>query len=306
MIRVHIVSGFLGAGKTTLIKKMMKEIEGKIVVLENEFGEVGIDGEIIERENYDVVEMAQGCICCSMKSDFKTTILSIVKDYTPEHIIIEPTGIGMLSEILKLFNEEDLKNNCKLTLPIVVVDVLDYLTLIEEFGYFYKDQIINAGILVLSKIQLMEDKNIDEIVKSLRELNKNAEIITKDWNDFTEIEFDELLNISFVLSEGYISFIEETKTIKGKLQSYSIGRPKSLSEESLEDLLSKLDDDKYGRIVRVKGFVQGEDGDLEFNYVNGRYDICINKLHNSSRICIIGSDINKKALSEMFLLANMK
>ncbi|AFS78172.1 CobW/P47K family protein [Gottschalkia acidurici 9a] len=298
MIKVHIVSGFLGAGKTTLIKKLVKFIKGKKVIIENEFGEVGIDGEIIERENYDVVEMAQGCICCSMKSDFETMIVSVIEDYNPEHIIIEPTGIGMLSEILKIFDKNDIEEKCVLTLPITVVDSLDYLLLIEEFGEFYKDQVRNAGIIVLSKTQLIEEKNIDEIIKSIRNINKSAEILYKDWNIFTELEYDDLTNIRFDCSKNSIEFVDEIKNIAENLQSYSIKNPKEFNKESLGNMLDRLTDEDYGDIIRAKGFVYGEDGSLEFSYVNGRYSINENKNHNSNRMCLIGRNLNKEALSK--------
>ena len=299
MVKVHIVSGFLGAGKTTLIKKIIKSIKGKKVIIENEFGEVGIDGEIMERENYDVVEMSQGCICCSMKSNFESTLISVIDDHSPEHIIIEPTGIGMLSQILKLFNKKDISDKCILTLPITIVDTLDYLLQVNEFGEFFKDQISNAGIIVLSKTQLMEEDNVDEIIESIREINKKAEILSKEWELFTELEYDELTNIQFEPTKNQIKFVDEIKDLRGNLQSYSIKIPKKFNKESLKHILDNLSNKKCGNVIRAKGFVEGEDGPLEFSYVNGRYSINENKLHNSSRICIIGSNLNKDIIPEM-------
>lgn len=299
MIRVHIVSGFLGAGKTTLIKKLMRHLEGKMVIIENEFGDVGIDGEVIERENYDVLEIAQGCICCTMKTDFESMILSVIEDYSPDHIIIEPTGIGMLSQILKVFDNREITDKCVLTSPITVVDALDYTAMVDEFGEFFSDQIVNAGIIVLSKTQLSEEGTVEKVVESIRRLNGKAQIISSDWDLFTELEYDELTNALYDPDDG-LKFVDEIREIKKDLQSYSIRDPKSFRRKNLKTALEALSSGRFGNVLRAKGFVDGADGSLEFSYVNGRYSIDENRLHNSSRICIIGKKLDKQALSDVF------
>ncbi len=208
MTKIHIVSGFLGSGKTTLIKKIIKKLDGKKVIIENEFGEVGIDGEVIGRENYDVIELAQGCICCSMKTDFEEAILSILNDYSPEHIIIEPTGIGMLSHVLSILKIKEIRDRCLVISPITIVDTLDYFEQLDNFGGFFTDQIENAGTLVFSKVQMMEVDNLHKIVDSVRELNKEAEIISCDWDDFDDLDYNSLINMQFDLEKNRTSNIE--------------------------------------------------------------------------------------------------
>ncbi|MDD3269544.1 MAG: GTP-binding protein [Syntrophomonadaceae bacterium] len=296
MTLVHIVSGFLGAGKTTLLLKLLAFVEGNKVIIENEFGEVGIDGEILQRANYDVVEMAQGCICCSMKANFEAVLSSVIEDYHPRHIFIEPTGIGMLSQIIALFEQKDIADKCSLIIPIVVVDALEYLLLLEDFGLFFKDQIAHAGIIVLSKIQLMREENLDEIIKSLRTINPQADIVARDWGQFSELDYWELTDTRFV-AENTVKPQVATGILTGDLQSYSIIAPKRIDRKKLQNVLDDLQNKQLGRIIRAKGFVEGDDGSLEFSYVNGRYIINENSLGNLNRVCIIGSNLNQDMLS---------
>jgi len=164
MIKVDIISGFLGAGKTTLIRKLLKAHEDeKVVLIENEIGEIGIDGEIVERDGFQVLELSTGCICCSMKVDFFNTITKVIEDIKPERIIIEPTGIGLLSEIIDIVNRPDFKDRSYINSLITVVDSMNYLDQLDVFGEFFQDQIRNASILALSKTQFVEEQEIKEM-----------------------------------------------------------------------------------------------------------------------------------------------
>ena len=301
MTKIHIVSGFLGSGKTTLIKKIIKKLDGKKVIIENEFGEVGIDGEVIGRENYDVIELAQGCICCSMKTDFEEAILSILNDYSPEHIIIEPTGIGMLSHVLSILKIKEIRDRCLVISPITIVDTLDYFEQLDNFGGFFTDQIENAGTLVFSKVQMMEVDNLHKIVDSVRELNKEAEIISCDWDDFDDLDYNSLINMQFDLEKNRTSNIESTSEISDGIQSISIKSPKKFRKNELENMLKEISKDKYGIVIRSKGFINGDDGSLEFSFVNGRFTISKNEFNNSDRVCIIGKNLDENNIFELLL-----
>lgn len=301
MIKIHIVSGFLGAGKTTLIKKLVKYITGKTVIIENEFGEVGIDGKSLESNDYDVVELSNGCICCSMKANFESTLLSVINEYSPENIIIEPTGIGMLSDILNLLSSKEIIDKCVVTLPITVVDALEYLDLINDFGNFYNDQISNAGIIVLSKTQKTNQSELEKVIKSIKGFNSYADIIKKDWDTFTEVEYNELTNSKFDLERKIVKIIDEIKNIKGGLQSYSTLSSKNFSYESLIEALSNLSNREYGDIIRAKGFVSDGNCTLEFSYVNGSYNVTKKSEEISNKICIIGEKLNKELLEKIFI-----
>ncbi len=301
MTKIHIVSGFLGSGKTTLIKKIIKKLDGKKVIIENEFGEVGIDGEVIGRENYDVIELAQGCICCSMKTDFEEAILSILNDYSPEHIIIEPTGIGMLSHVLSILKIKEIRDRCLVISPITIVDTLDYFEQLDNFGGFFTDQIENAGTLVFSKVQMMEVDNLHKIVDSVRELNKEAEIISCDWDDFDDLDYNSLINMQFDLEKNRTSNIESTSEISDGIQSISIKSPKKFRKNELENMLKEISKDKYGIVIRSKGFINGDDGSLEFSFVNGRFTISKNEFNNSDRVCIIGKNLDENNIFKLLL-----
>ncbi len=296
---VHIISGFLGAGKTTLLKKLLGFSEGKKVIIENEFGETGIDAKILQRDHYDVVEMTQGCVCCSMKADFVSVMDSVIADYKPQHIFIEPTGIAMLSQIIDVFIRKEAFLKCRLTLPIVVVDALEYLDMVEDYGLFFQDQIASAGVIVLSKTQLMVEDNMEEILKSLRRINRQADILTKDWELFSELDYWELTHRLFD-SGRLLPSPAGISIISGNLEAYSVKNPRPLSREKLQKILENLQDRELGRIIRAKGFVENDQGSLEFSYVNGRYSIIENKPGNASRICIIGSNLEPSRLLSLW------
>jgi G3E family GTPase len=168
MIKVDVISGFLGAGKTTLVKKLLKAYKHeKVVLIENEFGEIGIDGDIVERDGFDVFEITSGCICCIMKKDFVTIFGKILQGYKPERVVIEPTGISILSEIIEVLKRPEFKDICEINSLITVIDGISYLEQRDVFVEFFEDQIINAGTLIISKSQFVDRVKIDEIIKSL-------------------------------------------------------------------------------------------------------------------------------------------
>ena len=172
MIKVDVVSGFLGSGKTTLIKSLLKAYENeKVVLIENEFGEIGIDGDIIEREGFQVFEISSGCICCIMKKDFLMVLSRIIKEFNPDRIIIEPTGISILSEIIDMLSTKEVSENCSINSLITVIDSINYLEQCDVFGEFFEDQIINAETLILSKSQFIKQEKVEEIIIELREVN---------------------------------------------------------------------------------------------------------------------------------------
>ena len=178
--KIDIVSGFLGAGKTTFIKKLLSEAlaNEKLVLIENEFGEIGIDGGFLKNSGIEIKEMNSGCICCSLVGDFKESLTQILTTYTPDRIIIEPSGVGKLSDVLKAVAgvEDQLKveQNCAIT----VVDVKKCKLYMKNFGEFFNNQIECATTIVLSRTDIAEQKVIDEAVELIRTINKNATIIT--------------------------------------------------------------------------------------------------------------------------------
>ena len=183
MTKIDIFSGFLGAGKTTLIKKLIKEAYAgeKVVLIENEFGEIGIDGGFLADAGIEITEMNSGCICCSLVGDFSKALVKVLEEYNPDRIIIEPSGVGKLSDVIraaKTAEEHGAVLNCFTT----VADVNKCKMYMKNFGEFYNDQIANASSIVLSHTQTARDEKIAECVALLRQHNADAVIVTTPWD----------------------------------------------------------------------------------------------------------------------------
>ncbi len=182
MTKIDIFSGFLGAGKTTLIKKLIAEaFQGeKLVLIENEFGEIGIDGGFMQDAGIQVTEMSQGCICCSLVGDFGEALKKVLEQYAPDRILIEPSGVGKLSDVIRAvqgIDEHDIVLNSFTT----VVDAKKCKMYMKNFGEFFNNQVEHAGTIILSRTGEMSEEKVAEVVAMLREKNANAVIITTDW-----------------------------------------------------------------------------------------------------------------------------
>ena len=184
MTKIDIFSGFLGAGKTTLIKKLIAEaFQGEqIVLIENEFGEIGIDGGFLKEAGIQITEMNSGCICCSLVGDFRAALKKVVEQYHPDRILIEPSGVGKLSDVTRavetIADEEDVKLNSFVT----VADVNKVRLYMKNFGEFYNDQVSHASTILLSRTGSASEEKIEKAVAMLREKNPKATIVTTDWN----------------------------------------------------------------------------------------------------------------------------
>ena len=183
MIKIDIFSGFLGAGKTTLIKKLIKETYSgeRVVLIENEFGEIGIDGGFLADAGIEITEMNSGCICCSLVGDFSKALARVAEEYSPERIIIEPSGVGKLSDVIRAVESAGLKD-AQLNSFTAVADVNKCKMYMKNFGEFYNDQISSASVIVLSHTQTARDEKIAECVELLRQHNQTAVIVTTPWD----------------------------------------------------------------------------------------------------------------------------
>ena len=184
MTKIDIISGFLGAGKTTLIQKLIKEVYAgkKVVLVENEFGEIGIDGGFLKDAGIVVNEINSGCICCTLQGDFRNALQEVVKKYDPDHIIIEPSGVGKLSDILAVVKDvEGLQLNSYST----VVDAKRCEIYHKNFKEFFDDQISTAACVILSRTQLVDEETLQKDIAIIRELNNDARIITTPWDDLS-------------------------------------------------------------------------------------------------------------------------
>ena len=184
MTKVDIISGFLGAGKTTLISKLLKEAlkDEQVVLIENEFGEIGIDGGFLKDSGVEIREMNSGCICCSLVGDFGTSLKEVVDKYHPDRIIIEPSGVGKLSDVIKAVKDLHIENEIKLNSASTVADASKVKVYMKNFGEFFNNQIEHAGTIILSRTQNISDDKLNKAIEMIREHNKDAHIITTAWD----------------------------------------------------------------------------------------------------------------------------
>ncbi|AUM91172.1 GTP-binding protein [Clostridium botulinum] len=300
MIKVNLISGFLGAGKTTLIKKVLENVkEEKIVIIENEFGEVAIDGDLIKKEGFDVFELRSGCICCMMKQDFEDSLQKVIEEYKPDRIIIEPTGISSLSQLLDILEKDNFKDKININRVITVVDSTSYLEEKDAFGEFYMDQVENAEILIVSKTQMVDKSTLKKVKESLRECNKKANIKTLAFEEFNK---EYILNFLDEDSSRDIKrdSVEVMISTEDGFESLGVKTNKIFEIREINEIVSKLFTGKYGDVIRIKGFLKGEKEIIQIN--------CTKKVHNIEtvedskeiKICIIGQDLRKKKIQFLF------
>ena len=185
MTKVDIISGFLGAGKTTLIKKLIKDVFAgqQIVLIENEFGEIGIDGGFLKDAGINITEMNSGCICCSLVGDFATALKKVVDEYHPARIVIEPSGVGKLSDVERAVLDVADEAGLEIATTTAVVDAKKAKVYMKNFGEFFNNQVETARCVVLSRTQDITEDKLDEVVKLVREKNHEAALITTPWDD---------------------------------------------------------------------------------------------------------------------------
>ena len=363
MTKIDIFSGFLGAGKTTLIKKLLNEAYAgeKLVLIENEFGEIGIDGGFMQDAGIQVTEMNSGCICCSLVGDFGKALHKVLEEYHPDRILIEPSGVGKLSDIIRAvqdLEEEDVLLNGFTT----VADAKKCKMYMKNFGEFFNDQIENAGCIVLSHTQSLNDEKIAEAVALLREKNPTATIVTTPWDQLdgkqllAAMEQRDTIEMELARLAAMVHDEEECDDPEccchhhdhdeehehehhhhhhhheeecddpeccchhhhdhdeehghghhhhhhadEVFVSYGAETTKKFDKAELEEILSLLDDEKYGTVLRAKGIVECKCGAwLHFDYVPGEGDVRKGSAAIIGRLCVIGSKLNKEALSALF------
>lgn len=205
MTKVDIISGFLGAGKTTLIKKLIKEAltNEKVLLIENEFGEIGIDGGFLKNSGIEIKEMNSGCICCSLVRDFKSALKDALEKYKPERIIIEPSGVGKLSDVIQAVVNVKENDNISINSFVTVVDSIKYKVYMNNFGEFFNNQIENASTIILSRSQKLSNYELNKCVKEIKKHNDKANIITTQWD---ELKGEQILS---AIEKGISSFEKE-------------------------------------------------------------------------------------------------
>lgn len=375
MTKIDIISGFLGAGKTTLIKKLIREAYAgeKVVLIENEFGEIGVDGGFLKDAGIEITEMNSGCICCSLVGDFAKALKEVEEKFSPDRIVIEPSGVGKLSDVIRAVQRAGLAHS-ELNAFCTVVDAKKCKMYLKNFGEFFLDQVENASCIILSHTALPHEK-LDEAVTLLRG-HTQATIVTTEWEkldgkellaameqrdslraelerlareaeEHAPAEHDECCHHHHHEEEGecchhdhdheheegechHHHHDEEGECChhhhheegechhdhdhehEGECHhhhhhadevfaSWGTETAKKFSKEELEGALEALSSGEYGDILRAKGYVDGEEGWIYFDYVPGEPDLRDGAPSVTGRLCVIGCHLAEDKLKTLFL-----
>lgn len=325
MTKVDIISGFLGAGKTTFIKKLIDQVYAgeKLVLIENEFGEIGIDGGFLKDAGIEITEMNSGCICCTLVGDFSEALQKVLKEYEPDRVLIEPSGVGKLSDIVKAIEAVKKKAEIEINGRITVVDGKKAKLYLKNFGEFFEDQVKHASTIVVSRTQMMTDEKIEECVHMLREENADAAIISTPWEELgkdavcralqRKAEIEELLenrdeheHCHHGHGEGCCGHGEhghhDHHHADEVFTSWGRETAHKYTDEELDFLLKALSEtDGYGTILRSKGIIPMEDGTWkQFDLVPEEYEIRAGQADYTGRVCVIGTNLKEEELRKLF------
>ena len=339
MTRIDIFSGFLGAGKTTLIRKLIAEgyKNEKLVLIENEFGEIAIDGGFLQDAGVQITEMNSGCICCTLVGDFTKALKKVMDEFAPDRILIEPSGVGKLSDVAAAVERVE---GAHIGAKVTVVDAGKAKMYARNFGEFFNDQVANADLIVMSRTGSVKPEKILEATEILKALNPEAGLITTPWDQLTGAQILEAMDKNGLRHElekmehehHHHHHHDEDECDDPEcechhhhdhddddehehhhhhhhhadeiFQSWGMETPKKFTEDELRGILEKLEDEaRFGAVLRAKGIVDSADGQwLYFDYVPGEVDLRRGQAAVTGRFCVIGSKLNETALKELFNL----
>ena len=338
MTKIDIVSGFLGAGKTTLIKKLLAEsFPGeKLVLIENEFGEISIDGGFLKDSGVQISEMSSGCICCSLVGDFNRALKDVHDQFHPDRILIEPSGVGKLSDVIVAV-ENTVKDvpDMKLNSFVTVADATKVKVYMKNFGEFYNNQIESAGTVILSRTQRLSQEKLEAAVALLREKNPTAAILTTPWDALdgaTILSAIEKVSLAEELlakmraeheadehehehehdhhhhhdgeecHDPHCACYHHHHHADEVFTSWGVETVKPYTEADLERILTALDSGDCGAILRAKGIVPAADGGawLHFDFVPEEHQLRRGSADYTGRLCVIGSHLDEAKLSALF------
>ena len=342
MTKIDIISGFLGAGKTTFIKKLLEEaISGEqVVLIENEFGEIGIDGGFLKDSGIEIREMNSGCICCSLVGDFGTSLAEVLTQYRPERIIIEPSGVGKLSDVMKAVIDVSADMDVELNSAVTIVDAAKCKMYMKNFGEFFNNQIENAGTIVLSRTDITDASKIQKDVEMIREKNANAVIITTPLDQLDGSQLLEIIEKKDTMLDDLLAEVRESRHVHDHgeesfdhhhhdhdgeccghhdhgeechdhhhhhadevFTSWGMETIVPVTHEQLEDVLKRLSNTReFGDVLRAKGMLPTENpGEwLYFDLVPEQYEIRQGKPDYTGKVCVIGASLKEEELNSVF------
>jgi G3E family GTPase len=299
-IKVDVISGFLGAGKTTMIKKLLDEdILGEgIAIIENEFGDINIDADRLKKSGIEIRSISYGCICCTLSGDFHMALKKLIREYNPKRIIIEPTGVGRLSDIISIVNMIKRSENVELNMTMTIVDTVEFEDYIEVFGDFFTDQIQHANIITLSKSQLVDKVSVNKVIDSIRKINPKANIIATPWD---ELEAKYIIDIPNLNDDYSHHHDHEENSGSESFEFCSFETMKTYSKENLELILSSLNNPSYGKVLRAKGALLNTDRKwVDFDFVLKGFNVIEGKVKTIGQVTVIGKELNKETIRNLF------
>ena len=337
MTKIDIISGFLGAGKTTFIKKMIDEVYTgeKLVLIENEFGEVGIDGGFLKDSGIEISEMNSGCICCSLVGDFAKNLQEVLDKFSPDRILIEPSGVGKLSDVMASVIDLEKTHDVKVNALVTVVNALKASKQMKAFGEFFNNQIEYATTVVLSRSQKATPEQLEFCVKQIQKLNPKAAIITTPWDEIQGsqilkvIEGQDNLEMKTLAEaaheahehehhhdhdhghdhihdhEHHHDHDHEHHHADDVFTSWGKETPHIFERATIEHALKAFaETEDYGTVIRSKGMVQSTDGTwIYFDLVDGEYELRTGEPDYTGRLVVIGTGIDEHQLEELFGIA---
>ena len=328
--KIDIISGFLGAGKTTLIKKLLKDaFQGEqVVLIENEFGEIGIDGGFLKEAGIQIREMNSGCICCSLVGDFGASLKEVISKYHPDRILIEPSGVGKLSDVIKAVQGVEEETGLVLNSYTTVVDAKKCKMYMRNFGEFFNNQVEYAGAIIMSRTDIVDEAKAQASLELLREINSKAAIITTPIEQLPGEKILEAMESSKSLEEELLAEVaheahehhhdhdhecgcgcghhhhdhEGHHHADDVFTSWGKETIRTYTKEEIGNILKTLEEDgSYGNILRAKGMVAGADGEwIYFDMVPGEHEVRTGAPEYTGRICVIGAEIKEDKLAELF------
>ena len=309
-----------------MIKKLLKEaLQGEqVVLIENEFGEIGIDGGFLKEAGVEITEMNSGCICCSLVGDFASALKQVLDQYHPDRILIEPSGVGKLSDVMRAVEGATGEAGVHLNSAVAVVDAKKCKTYLKNFGEFFENQIEHAGTIILSRTGEMSEEKINQCIGLIRQHNEKAAIITTPWDELDGKKIMEAIEGAKDLEAELLKAVMEEHEHEHHhdhdghcccghdhghghhhadevFTSWGMETPDKYTKEELQNMLDALEDkEKYGFILRAKGMLPSENGFIHFDYVPGESEIRDGSAEYTGKICVIGSELKEDALKELF------
>ena len=301
MINIDIISGFLGAGKTTFLKKIIPAMKGKIVLIENEFGDIGVDGDLLH-DKLPIREIYAGCICCSLVQDFKKAIEELAIQYTPNQILIEPSGVGSLSDIIKVCTKISESSNLDIRINhlITVVDVSSFHDYLENFGGFYLDQIQNAQIILLSHHDKVNIIEVEKIISIIRLNNQRAFILKEEWYSKSGEEIIEILD---TINSCKFELKQRSRLMPANkvFSTVSVSRPRVFNVKEMDGIATSLKDMEYGFVLRAKGILQLDSNQfVYFDFTPYHYHFEYLEGCKKTKVAFIGSNLMKQKILDWF------